>query len=234
MIREADFQTYLYLNNTQYIIYVTDNKTNEKIYSEKLAIEENSTELKFSKIDEFLDSNILKIEKKLDSFIKDIYVILDSKEFNSIKLSIKKDNNGNLINSEALIHPLSDLKNLCQSNLLNKKIIHFFIEKYVIDNKFYTSLPENVKCNTFSLDTEFICLSKNSIENIEKILKKYHISINQILSAGYLEKFKDNTDNTIFTTASRIIAGHNSNEVLLTNKINKKQGFFERFFNFFN
>ena len=234
MIREADFQTYLYLNNTQYIIYVTDNKTNEKIYSEKLAIEENSTELKFRKMDEFLDSNILKIEKKLDSFIKDIYVILDSKEFHSIKLSIKKDNNGNLINSEALIHPLSDLKNLCQSNLLNKKIIHFFIEKYVIDNKFYTSLPENVNCNIFSLDTEFICLSKNLIENIEKILKKYHISINQILSAGYLEKFKDNTDNTIFTTANRIIAGHNSNEVLLTGKINKKQGFFERFFNFFN
>ena len=234
MIKEADFQTYLFLNNTQYIIHVTDNKTNEKIYSEKLAIEENSTELKFRKMDEFLDSNILKIEKKLDSFIKDIYVILDSKEFHSIKLSIKKDNNGNLINSEALIHPLSDLKNLCQSNLLNKKIIHFFIEKYVIDNKFYTSLPENVKCNIFSLDTEFICLSKNLIENIEKILKKYHISINQILSAGYLEKFKDNTDNTIFTTASRIIAGHNSNEVLLTGKINKKQGFFERFFNFFN
>ena len=234
MIREADFQTYLYLNNTQYIIYVTDNKTNEKIYSEKLAIEENSTELKFRKMDEFLDSNILKIEKKLDSFIKDIYVILDSKEFHSIKLSIKKDNNGNLINSDALIHPLSDLKNLCQSNLFNKKIIHFFIEKYVIDNKFYTSLPENVKCNIFSLDTEFICLSKNIIENIEKTLKKYHISLIQILSASYVEKFKDDTDNNIFTTASRIISGQNNNEVLLIGKINKKQGFFEKFFNFFN
>ncbi len=125
MVREADFQTYLYLNNTQYIIYVTDNKINEKIYSEKSAIEENSTDTNFSKLDEFLNSNILKIEKKLNSFIKDIYVILDSKEFHSIKLSIKKDNNGNLINSDTLIHPLSDLKNLCQSNLHNKKIIHF-------------------------------------------------------------------------------------------------------------
>ena len=234
MIREADLQTYLYLNNTQYIIYVTDNKTNEKIYSEKLAIEENSTEFKFRKMDEFLDSNILKIEKKLDSFIKDIYVILDSKEFHSIKLSIKKDNNGNLLNSKTLIHPLNDLKNLCQSNLQNKKIIHFLVEKYLIDNKFYTTLPENVNCNIFSLDTEFICLSKNLIENTEKILKKYHISLNQILSASYLEKMKDNSDNTIFTTASRIISGHNNNEVLLIGKINKKQGFFERFFNFFN
>ena len=234
MTREADFQTYLYLNNTQYIIYVTDNKTNEKIYSEKLAIEENSTELKFSKLEEFLNINIFKIEKKLNNFIKDIYVILDSNEFHSIKLSIKKDNNGNLINSEALIHPLSDLKNLCQSNLQNEKIVHFLIEKYVIDNKFYTTLPENVNCNIFSLDTEFICLSKNLIENTEKILKKYHISLNQILSASYLEKFKDNTVNNIFTTASRIISGHNNNEVLLIGKINKKQGFFERFFNFFN
>ena len=234
MTNKVDFQTYLYLNHNQFTIYVAKILTNEKIYYEKLKIEEYSTELIFSKLDEFLDINIFKIEKKLNNFIKDIYVILDSKEFHSIKLSIKKDNNGNLINSETLIYPLNDLKNLCQSNLQNKKIIHFLIEKYVIDNKFYTTLPENVNCNIFSLDTEFICLSKNLIENIEKILKKYHISLNQILSASYVEKFKDNTENTIFTTASRIISGHNSNEVLLTGKINKKQGFFERFFNFFN
>ena len=234
MTNKVDFQAYLYLNYNQFIIYVVEILTNEKIYSEKLTIEENSKELKFDKLEKFLNSNIFKIEKKLNNFIKDIYVILDSNEFHSIKLSIKKDNNGNLINSEALIHPLNDLKNLCQSNLQNKKIIHFLIEKYVIDNKSYTTLPKNFNCNIFSLDTEFICLSKNLIENIEKILKKYHISLNQILSASYVEKFKDNTDNSIFTTASKIISGHNSNEVLLIEKINKKQGFFERFFNFFN
>ncbi len=234
MTKKIDFKTFLYLNHNQFIIYVAENLTNEKIYSEKLVLEENSTELKFSILNEFLEINIFKIEKKLNNFIKDIYVILDSKEFQSIKLSIKKDNNGNLINSETLVHPLNDLKNLCQSNLQNKKIVHFLIEKYWIDNKFYTTLPENVNCNIFSLDTEFICLSKNLIENIEKILKKYHIFLNQILSASYLEKFKDNNDNNIFTTANRIVSGHNSNEVLLTGKTNKKQGFFEKFFNFFN
>ena len=234
MTKKIDFQTYLYLNHNQFIIYVAEISTNEKIYSEKFVLKENSTELKLRKLDEFLDSNIFKIEKKLNSFVKDIHVILDSNEFHSIKLSIKKDNNGNLINSEALIHPLNDLKNLCQSNLQNEKIIHFLIEKYVIDNKNYKILPENVNCNIFSLDTEFICLSKILIENIEKILKKYHISLNQILSANYLEKMKDNSDNTIFTTASRIISGYNSNEVLLIGKTNKKYGFFEKFFNFFN
>ena len=234
MTNKVDFRTYLYLNHNQFIICVAKILTNEKIYSEKLEIEKNYKELKFSKLKEFLDVNIFKTEKKLNNFIKDVYVILDSKEFHSIKLSIKKDNNGNLINSETLIHPLNDLKNLCQSNLQNKKIVHFLIEKYLIDNKFYKTLPENVNCNIFSLDTEFICLSKNLIENIEKILKKYHISLNQILSANYVEKFKDNTHDTIFTTASRIISGHNSNQVLLIGKTNKKYGFFEKFFNFFN
>ena len=234
MTKKENFQIYLYLNHNKFIIYATEILSNEKIYFEELVIKENSTKLKFSKLDQFLESNIFKIEKKLNCFVENMYVILDGKEFYSIKLSIKKNNNGNLINSEALIHPLNDLKNLCQSNLQSKKIIHFLIEKYVIDNKFYATLPENLNCNIFSLDTEFICLSENLIENIEISLKKYHISLNQILSASYVEKFKDNKDNTIFTTASRIISGHNSNEVLMNAKINKKQGFFERFFNFFN
>ena len=90
MTNKVDFQTFLYLNHNQFIIYVAEILTNEKIYSEKLEIEENSKELKFSKLDEFLNINILKIEKKLDNFIKDVYVILDSNEFYSLKLSIKK------------------------------------------------------------------------------------------------------------------------------------------------
>ena len=93
MTNKVDFQTFLYLNHNQFIIYVAEILSNEKIYSEKLQIEENSKELKISKLDEFLNINIFKIEKKLNNFIKDMYVILDSNEFHSIKLSIKKNNN---------------------------------------------------------------------------------------------------------------------------------------------
>ena len=234
MSREIDFKTYLFLDNSKFVIYVIDNVTNEKIYSEKLVSKENFLDLKFNELNKFLELNVFKIEKILRNFINDIYIIWDSKEFHSIKLSIKKNNNGNLINSDTLIHPLNDLKNLCQSNLQDKKIIHFLIEKYVIDNKSYTSLPKDINCNVFSLDTEFICLSKNLIKNIEKILKKYHISLNQILYASYVEKFKDKTDTSIFKTASRIISGQNKNEVVLIDKIEKNKGFFEKFFNLFS
>ena len=234
MSREIDFKTYLFLDNSKFVIYVIDNVTNEKIYSEKLVSKENFLDLKFNELNKFLELNVFKIEKILRNFINDIYIIWDSKEFHSIRLSIKKNNNGNLINFDTLIHPLNDLKNLCQSNLQDKKIIHFLIEKYVIDNKSYTSLPKDINCNVFSLDTEFICLSKNLIKNIEKILKKYHISLNQILYASYVEKFKDKTDTSIFKTASRIISGQNKNEVVLIDKIEKNKGFFEKFFNLFS
>ncbi len=234
MTRKVNFQTYLYLDDAQIMIYVVDNKTSKKIYYDKSIIKENFDNSRISKLHEFLDFNILKIEKTLKDFVKDLYIILDSNKFNSIKLSIKKNNNGNILNSEALIHPLNDLKNLCQSSLQNEKIIHFLIEKYVIDNKSYKTLPENINCNIFSLDTEFICLSKNLIENLEKILKNYHVSLNQILNARYLEKFKDHQDTNIFTTAGRILSGNNPNEVILIDKIEKNRGFFEKFFNFFS
>ena len=43
MTKKKDFQTYLYLNHNQFIIYVAEILSNKKIYSEKLVIEENST-----------------------------------------------------------------------------------------------------------------------------------------------------------------------------------------------
>ena len=42
MTNKLDFRTFLYLNHNQFIIYVAEILTNEKIYSEKLEIEENS------------------------------------------------------------------------------------------------------------------------------------------------------------------------------------------------
>ena len=65
------------------------------------------------------------------------------------------------------------------------------IDNYFIDKKSYPSFPENLRCNFFSIDIKFICLSEIYIREIEKILKKYQISINNILNAEYVEGFLD-------------------------------------------
>ena len=56
---------------------------------------DNHYKFNFEKINEFLEKNIFKIEKILNCFVKNIYIILDSDELFSVRLSIKKNNNGN-------------------------------------------------------------------------------------------------------------------------------------------
>ena len=234
MNEKLKFETYLFIDSKKIVICVIEKKTFKVLFKEEKLLDDYNEVSNLKKLDNFLAKNILKIEKILKNFVKDIYIILDNKEFFPIEISIKKDHNGNSISQENLINPLNVLKNLCQFSFKDKKIIHMLIENYQIDGKNYSILPENLECNNFSLDIKFICLSKNLIEHYELILKKYHILVNQILNAEYVRQFQNQQNSNIYTTASRIISGYNNNEISLINKTLKNKGFFEKFFDLFS
>ena len=234
MNEELKFETYLFIDSKKLVICVIEKKTFKILFKEEKLLDDYNENSNLKKLDNFLAKNILKIEKILKNFVKDVYIILDDKEFLPIEISIKKDHNGNSISQENLINPLNVLKNLCQFSFKDKKIIHMLIENYQIDGKDYSFLPENLKCNNFSLDIKSICLSKNLIEHYESVLKRYHILVNQILNAQYIEQFQDQQNPNIYTTASRIISGFNNNEISLVNKTLKSKGFFEKFFDLFS
>ena len=228
------FETYLLIEKKKLVICAIKKKTFEVIFKEEKLFDDHNEDSKLKILDKFLAQNILKIEKNLKNFVKDTYIILDNREFFPIEISIKKDHNGSSISQENLINPLNVLKNLCQFSFKDKKIIHMLIENYQIDGKDYSFLPENLKCNSFSLDIKFICLSKNLIEHYGSILKRYHVLVNQILNAEYIKQFQDQQNPDIYTTASRIISGYNNNEIFLVNKTQKNKGFFEKFFDLFS
>ncbi len=233
MDNNLNFETFLFVSKKKFIISV-DSETNEKIYIKELILEQNSEENILNKLDLFLNENILKIEKELKNFIKKIILIFDSEKFYSFDTSIKKDNYENILNLKVLNHLLYGLKDSCKDNLLEKKIIHMTIQNYLIDNKEYDFFPENIKCNSFSITVNFDCLSNEIIKNFETILKKYQISLKQIVNANYIRKFFGDNEKEIFVTTKKIINGHNPNEVLLIDKITKNKGFFEKFFSFFS
>ncbi len=234
MNEELKFETYLFIDSKKLVICVIEKRTFKILFKQEKLLDDYNEDSILKKLDNFLAKNILKIEKILKNFVKDIYIILDDKEFFPIEISIKKNHNGNSISQENLINPLNVLKNLCRFSFKDKKIIHILIENYHIDGKDYSFLPENLKCNNFSLDIKFICLSKNLIEHYELVLKRYHILVNQILNAEYIEQFQDQQNPNIYTTASRIISGYNKNEISLVNKTPKSRGFFEKFFDLFS
>ena len=108
------------------------------------------------------------------------------------------------------------------------------INNYYIDDKNYDYLPDGISCNDFSLDIGFICISEETLIDLEKIFKKYQISLGKVVSADYIKKFLVSGEEDIFLMTKKIINGHNPNEVKLVEKTIKNKGFFEKFFNLFS
>ena len=234
MDREKNFETFLLIGINNFKISIKERDKSETIHEQKMNFENESNKLNYDKLEDFLNQNIFNIERSLNYYIKDIYVILDHEEFLSIRVSIKKDNHGNLISMNDLVYTLNELKNYCKKTLEKKKIIHMLIDNYIIDGKNYSNYNPNMSCNNFSLNVRFICLPNNIIENLEKILKKYQIAIQQIVEINYLNDFFEDNGKDIFLNARELIVGGNTNEVKLLEKSKKNKGFFEKFFNFFN
>ena len=234
MDNDTNFESYLFISPKKLIISVIKNKTFKNIYKKEKVIDFDNDKTKFEVIDIFLRENIFSIEKILKKFIKKINLIVISKDFFPIELSLKNNNHGRSISQKDLTYLLNEAKDQCKKTLQNKKIIHMLIQNYLIDDDNYNFLPDEIKCNFFSLDIKFICLPNDLVKIFEKVLNKYHISINQLLSARYLEDYFKNNEIDIFNKASRVIDGCNINEVKIINKIPKKSGIFERFFSIFS
>ena len=231
---DINYETFIFLSNKKFKISVIETNNSKIVYEEKKFIDNNNNFLEFEKFNNFLDDNIFKIEKRIRDFVKDVYLIIETEAFISTQVSIKNNNNGNLLTSSNLSYSINEAKDHCFKSLTQEKIIHIIINKYNIDNKDYQNLPINIKCNIFILDLTFICLPKAFIKDLENIMKKYQISISQTLSSRYIESVFGGNDQDLFKKARQLIEGFNENEVILNKKINKKKGFFEKFFNFFS
>tara|TARA_B100000963_G_scaffold265250_1_gene233454 strand:- start:7811 stop:8515 length:705 start_codon:yes stop_codon:yes gene_type:complete len=234
MENNLNFEVFLSLSPEKIILSVNQKTDNKLIFIDKLLIENNSKYIKLEELNFFLNKNIFKVEKILGNFIEQINVIIETKDFLNLQISVKKNSYNEDINSNIILYLIKDAKYQCEKTIQNMRIIHILIDNYLIDNNHFTELPINQKCKNFSLDISFICLPDELVKNIENILKKFQISINQILSANYIYKFAGNTEVDFFKMTSKIIDGYNKNEVKLVNKTLKNKGFFEKFFDLFN
>ena len=234
MKNDFNYETFIFLSDKKLVISVIQSNDASIIYEEKKLMDNNSSFLEIEKLNEFLEDNIFKIEKKIKNFIKEIYIILDTKKFLPIQVSIKNKNNGNILTTSNVSYSLNEVKEQCFKMCNQEKIIHMIIDNYCIDNKNFSYLPNDIKCQSFSLDLTFICLSNKLLKDLEKVMKKYQISINQILSYDYITKVFNGDDQNLCKKAKEIIEGFNENEVLIRKKIPKNKGFFEKFFNYFN
>ena len=188
----------------------------------------------FPKVQELKTIYLLDCIKNLNNnkeYYKATKILVCSKD---LEISIKEDNYDNVINKKVLTHLLNEAKNHCKKSLTENEIIHILITNYKVDGKDFLKFPENLECKNFSIDIQFICFPNLKIKELEKILKKYQITVNQIICANYVKDYFRDNNQDIFFLSDRIIRGCNENEVKIVNKTVENKGFFERFFNFFS
>ena len=234
MSKNLNFEAYLLVSPKKFLVSVKKKNNFENIYQQEKNFENDLEIIKINELNDFLNENIYKAEKYLDNFIEDINLVLDCNQFFRVQLSLKMNNHGDLLKKKNLDYLLNEAKNQCRNTLRNKKIIHIIIDNYFVDNKIHKSMPQNLNCNFFSIDVSFICLPIDFLKNFEVVINKYQISINRIISYKYVRELFLNKNLDIIKMTKDTIDGYNENEVVLVAKKLKKEGFFEKFFHFFN
>jgi cell division ATPase FtsA len=176
------------------------------------------------------------MEKSIDEFVKDIYLIIETPQTMSIQLSVIKNNEGKNITKQDALYLIQDAKQQILKSHLDIRILHIIVENYVSDDVEYKFLPLEKNCKKFSIDVKFVCFPKNLLKNFEQLFLKQQIFINQFICLNYVKMFdskdKDNEKN-ICELAKDIVKGVNKQEVVSIPKIIKKTGFFEKLFHLF-
>jgi hypothetical protein len=232
MSKDLDNKYFIILNKNKIIFSCLNNEN--KISFTKSHTLINGLNNLFEDLENFFIDNLIDIEKSLNDFIKKIYIIHDTDYSLSVYLSIKYKLETEKINENKMNDLLSYLKNQFTKYNNDQKIIHMTIIKLLIDGKETDLSLVRETFDNLILEVKFECLNNQTVTILKRLCSNYQISVEKILLANHLRNFFwHQTDNIVFL-ANKFLGGENHNEITWISKKPSKQGFFERFFNFFS
>ena len=234
MTEELSFEAYLGLFQNKFEIYLLDKKSLKNIYKEEVYLENTSDLIDYNLLHSFLDKNIFKIEKLIGKFLRSIIVVIDNNQTLNCSIGIKKKNYGEKIDKNNLESSLAELKDLFKENYQNYKIMHFVINRCLIDGINYTSFDKEIIGEDMIIEVNFISISNILIKEISNVLEKYQIKIDRLFEKKYIKNLFEGEHLDLSLIAFKIQSGHNKNEITLVPKSIKKRGFFEKFFQLFS
>ena len=92
---------------------------------------------------EVIKDLIRSAEKKVNSHIKNINLMIDTPDMFSIDISIKKNSDKRQYSENDIISLLNEAKSLVQKNYFNQKVIHMIVKKFVFDEEEFFEIPKN-------------------------------------------------------------------------------------------
>ena len=141
MKNNLENKIFLFLGIDKFTI-VALNSIDEEVYKEEILKDNKNNQIDLDFLDNFLNENIFKIEKKLNEFVKNIFLIIDHQNIFSIHLSIKNKFDNININLDSIHKLLLEAKSCCKKTLEDLDILHMKIDQFYIDGTYFKTLPE--------------------------------------------------------------------------------------------
>ena len=184
-------------------------------------------------LSKFILEKVKDFEKDVGRFIEKVYVITDAK-YNKFSLSLKNKYDSDKIKKTDVVRLISDAKQQISRNNKDFAILHLLVDKYIVDGEEYLEFPENRSYKEFIIEISFITIQNSTVKTLNKIFKDCNIEVKKIISHQYSSNFAEKIDISPCIAGKKVIDGINPSEVMMHNLYTKKQGLFEKMFNFFS
>ena len=184
-------------------------------------------------LSKFILEKVKDFEKEVGRFIEKVYVITDAK-YNKFSLSLKNKYDSDKIKETDVVRLISDAKQQISRNNKDFAILHLLVDKYIVDGEEYLEFPENRSYKEFIIEISFITVQNSTVKTLNKIFKDCNIEVKKIISHQYSSSFAEKSDISPCIAGKKVTDGINPSEVMMHNLYSKKQGLFEKMFNFFS
>ena len=186
---------YLEINNDSFLLAIGehDDELNFKIIDHETYSPSgfrNGKIINLVQATESFKQAIKKVENKTNFFFSEVNIIINQTNFDCINISGFKKLNGNQILLDDISYILNDIKSKLLDSEKDKKIIHLFNTKYLLDNKQIKNLPIGLHGNFYSHQLTFFLIKNNELKDLKTLFNKCNLNINKIILKSFSDGIK--------------------------------------------
>ena len=210
---------FIEINNSEFKFIVGDfneNKNLELVHTIEIPLQgindKKISDLKL--VSDIIKENVYLIEQKLNFVFKEVIFVTDCFETFAISFTGFKKLNGSQLSKDNITYILNLLKSKISEVENQKKIIHIFNSKYVLDKKEINNLPIGLFGNLYSQEISFILIDNNDYKNLNNVFENCNLRIKKIISKKFLDGVNIINKNLNLETFLKIQINENDTELI--------------------
>ena len=181
------YSTVIDFGSSELRLGVFNSKLSKLFFKKKKILQKNNSHEYF----ESINLLIKEAENKISTHLENLTVLFDSSDIYTIDLSIKKKLDQKIAIKDFCSSIILEANQLIKDSYIKKKIIHSIIKKYIVNDKEFLNIPEElIEVNSVIIEIKFICLPEIQYNNIIEIFKKSNLKVVNFFFSSLVKSFK--------------------------------------------